>query len=88
MKVRLKLGNVLLHADALPVFQFHEGPIKTKYLQNVSPFLLCFNSMKVRLKQRYFEVEKADESSFNSMKVRLKRIRFYGSRVVKLVSIP
>ena len=52
MKVRLKLGNVLLHADALPVFQFHEGPIKTMLVTVILPPCLCFNSMKVRLKRR------------------------------------
>ena len=42
MKVRLKLGNVLLHADALPVFQFHEGPIKTLCKKGLVKYSVTF----------------------------------------------
>ena len=32
-------------------FQFHEGPIKTHIIGRIVPHLVCFNSMKVRLKR-------------------------------------
>ena len=54
------------------LFQFHEGPIKTKHSVTLCLTFTRFNSMKVRLKLLDF-VQAADQiNGFNSMKVRLK----------------
>ena len=50
MKVRLKLFG-MLRRSYVSLFQFHEGPIKTHLTMTLALLLLCFNSMKVRLKR-------------------------------------
>ena len=74
MKVRLKPAlNKAYHLIRI-WFQFHEGPIKTspKALTHTGN-ILCFNSMKVRLKLCIIGNTWNVNTSFNSMKVRLKQ---------------
>ncbi len=64
------------------LFQFHEGPIKTKHSVTLCLTFTRFNSMKVRLKLLDF-VQAADQiNGFNSMKVRLKLISFASNVIV------
>ena len=50
MKVRLKPAPAYAEAYSNPLFQFHEGPIKTGGVGPYARLVRCFNSMKVRLK--------------------------------------
>ena len=64
------------------LFQFHEGPIKTKHSVTLCLTFTRFNSMKVRLNLLDF-VQAADQiNGFNSMKVRLKLISFASNVIV------
>ena len=72
MKVRLKPDSINAFG-ANVVFQFHEGPIKTKRYKPLCVVIIGFNSMKVRLKPLTPKVEMTNYLGFNSMKVRLKR---------------
>ena len=46
----IKTHNDLGVATTVAEFQFHEGPIKTTVKELGAHKVLCFNSMKVRLK--------------------------------------
>ena len=52
MKVRLKRYAGDGNTAPLPLFQFHEGPIKTVSGQSPDIQRTSFNSMKVRLKRQ------------------------------------
>ena len=57
MKVRLKHSCEISRVYTRILFQFHEGPIKTKSCMSCRRSLICFNSMKVRLKLEKSENE-------------------------------
>ena len=53
-------------------FQFHKGTIKTFMLYILKYVKYYFNSIKVRLKQKFHEGLPIHTKHFNSIKVRLK----------------
>ena len=73
MKVRLK-HKFFEKITFAQLFQFHEGPIKTRRTEFLYNRKHGFNSMKVRLKQFFVSKPVRAFYSFNSMKVRLKRV--------------
>ena len=73
--VRLKVCKLIIEADHLLTFQFHNGSIKRNPPSNPMPqSQIGFNSTMVRLKVSPDKVPIPSQKSFNSTMVRLKGI--------------
>ena len=70
--VRLKEEVVGIAVIEHPVFQFHNGSIKSRFCQRVVKPIFCFNSTMVRLKEICRPPSRQRLGSFNSTMVRLK----------------
>ena len=73
IKVRLEPEISVNAANALLLFQFHKGAIRTLFLVMFLLVVMYFNSIKVRLEQANFEIFWPASPYFNSIKVRLER---------------
>ena len=69
-------------------FQFHKGTIKTEAGIAAFEKERDFNSIKVRLKQKFEMPSLTAPDNFNSIKVRLKLAIIIGNQSVSVISIP